>query len=316
MGTHPIFESDFDCLTDMPLVIPLKQTNDVDLVKPVSSFLKHTFADLGADVTLQMARELDNQRRIACVKALDKNETALMVLQKYHDQLVKIQGKIPITESECRVSFTWKDPFTSNKSILSSSSNKSKITLCSGEFEYMCVLWNTAALMSQVAASQTDDDDGTKAATKYYQQAAGAFGYLREYMAGVLNKEAPTSDLTASNLNVLQQYMLACAQEQIYNKASSGKMKAKILAGLCQQSAILYEDVAKHSGNLSKDLLAYSKAKTEYFKARTQYHQAMHCKADKGFGEMICRLEKTEGIIKGFIKVTTNQFSGTRVFNF
>lgn len=52
----------------------------------------------------------------------------------------------------------------------------------------MCVLWNTAALMSQVAASQTDDDDGTKAATKYYQQAAGAFAYLREYMAGVLNK--------------------------------------------------------------------------------------------------------------------------------
>ena len=50
--------------------------------------------------------------------------------------------------------------------------------------------------------------------------------------------------------------MLACAQEQIYNKASSGKMKAKILSGLCQQSAILYEDVAKHSGNLSKVITA------------------------------------------------------------
>ena len=52
----------------MPLVIPLKQTNDVDLVKPVSSFLNHTFADLGAEATLQMAKELDNQRRISCVK--------------------------------------------------------------------------------------------------------------------------------------------------------------------------------------------------------------------------------------------------------
>lgn len=53
--------------------------------------------------------------------------------------------------------------------------------------------------------------------------------------------------------------MLACAQEQIYNKASSGKMKAKILAGLCQQNAILYEDVAKHSGNLSKVLTVIKK---------------------------------------------------------
>ena len=64
----------------MPLVIPLKQTNDVDLVKPVSSFLNHTFADLGADVTLQMARELDNQRRIACVKG--KNTTCLFIQNK------------------------------------------------------------------------------------------------------------------------------------------------------------------------------------------------------------------------------------------
>ena len=39
-----------------------------------------------------------------------------------------------------------------------------------------------------MAAAQADDDAGTKQATKYYQQAAGAYAYLREYMAGVLNK--------------------------------------------------------------------------------------------------------------------------------
>ena len=70
----------FLLFSDMPLVIPLKQTNDVDLVKPVSSFLNHTFEDLGADVTLQMARELDNQRRIACVKG--KNTTCLFIQNK------------------------------------------------------------------------------------------------------------------------------------------------------------------------------------------------------------------------------------------
>ena len=44
-----------------------------------------------------MSRQFDNQRRVACVKALDKNETSLMVLMKYHDQLIKMAGKIPFT---------------------------------------------------------------------------------------------------------------------------------------------------------------------------------------------------------------------------
>ena len=52
----------------------------------------------------------------------------------------------------------------------------------------MCVLWNVASLMSQVAAAQDDDDTGTKQATAFYQKAAGIFCYIREYMAGVLNK--------------------------------------------------------------------------------------------------------------------------------
>ena len=116
----------------MPLVIPLKQTTDVDLTKPVSSFLRNTFSELGGEAALEMAKQFDNQRRVVCIKgkkqiwniffnrylALDKNETSLM---KYHDQLVKLSGKVPFTESDCRVSFTWKDPFTSNKGLLGGS---------------------------------------------------------------------------------------------------------------------------------------------------------------------------------------------------
>ena len=149
--------------------------------------------------------------------ALDKNESSLMVLMKYHDQLVKISGKIPFTEADCAVKFTWKDPFTSNKGFMSSGSrleskvkaddsydfSKTKIQLCSGDFELMCVRWNVAAMMSQVAAGQEDSDSGIQAAAKYFQQAAGIFLYVKEHMAGVLNKEVPTSDISAANLNTL-----------------------------------------------------------------------------------------------------------------
>ena len=69
----------------MPLVIPLKPTDDVNLARPVQSFLRNTFPDLGAEAAQSYSSQLDQQRRIACVKALDKNETSLMVLMKYHD---------------------------------------------------------------------------------------------------------------------------------------------------------------------------------------------------------------------------------------
>ena len=54
----------------MPLVIPLKQTTDIDLTKPVSSFLRNTFSELGSDAAIEMARSFDQQRRVACVKGI------------------------------------------------------------------------------------------------------------------------------------------------------------------------------------------------------------------------------------------------------
>ena len=46
--------------------------------------------------------------------------------------------------------------------------------------------------------------------------------------------------------------MLACAQESIYTKAKTGKMKQKTLAQVCQQCHGLYADVAKCAERLSK----------------------------------------------------------------
>ena len=83
----------------------------------------------------------------------------------YHDQLVKCIGKIPFTEAECPVKFCWKDPFTGNKSAFGSGS-KNKIQMTSGEFELLCVEWNVAAMLSQVASAQDSDDNGMQTAVK------------------------------------------------------------------------------------------------------------------------------------------------------
>ena len=141
--------------------------------------------------------------------------------------------------------------------------------------------------MTQVAAGQDDTSAGMQAAAKFYNQSAGIFQFCRENVAGVLNKEPPTSDLVGANLNCLQQYCLACAQEAVYNHAKSGKMKqgrpsklnfsnitSGTIAKVCQQAYILYTDVSKQADKLSKDLYAYSKLKASYFKAKAQFHAA------------------------------------------
>lgn len=283
----------------MPLTIPLKQSSDVDLSTRVASFLKNNFSELGAETSNQMASEFDKLRRTACVKALDRTETSLAVLTKYHDQLVKIQGKIPFSMKDCAVTFAWKDPFEKKGAF---SSSKGKIAMCSGDFEHLCVLWNCAALMSQIAASQMEDDEGAKEAVKNFNRAAGIYNYIKDNVAGVLNKETPTTDLLPTTLTTLSVYMLACAQEQIYQKASRGGMKENVLAKLCEQAYNLYKESNRHSQQISKDLVSYSSTKSKYFKARAQWHQAKAHQNDKLFGEMISRLRVAEGIVKDLSK--------------
>ena len=208
---------------------------------------------------------------------------------------------MPFNEQECAVKFLWRDPFTGNKGLLGSSS-KSKLSISSGEFELTCVRWNVAALMSQVAAQQDDGEAGNKAAAKFYNQAAGLFLFIKEHIAGVLNKEAPTSDLQPNNLQCLATYCLACAQEAVYNHAKSGKMKQGTIAKVCQQASVFYGDVAKTADRLSKDLLNYAKVKTAYFKAIAQFHEAAQNKDEKKFGIQIARLQLAQSILKPVAK--------------
>merc|ERR1711920_856206 len=47
MGTHPIFESDFDCLTDVIILCNVKMEEGVSWVRAVDSFIAQNETDLG-----------------------------------------------------------------------------------------------------------------------------------------------------------------------------------------------------------------------------------------------------------------------------
>ena len=89
-------------------------------------------------------------------------------------------------------------------------------------FERISVLFNTAAMMSQVASVQeVDTDDGLKIAQKYFQLSSGMFQHIKDHVHAAIPQD-PTPDFSQNTLEALGQLMLAQAQELCFMKAAKG----------------------------------------------------------------------------------------------
>ena len=62
--------------------IPLKKSQSVELIKPLSNYIKNTFSDEKLHDTKEALAELNQLRSNAVLKSLDKHETSLDVLQR------------------------------------------------------------------------------------------------------------------------------------------------------------------------------------------------------------------------------------------
>lgn len=70
------------------LQVPLKKSQNVDLIKPLTKYIKTTFSEEKLNDTKDALAELNQLRANAVVKSLDKHETSLEVLQRYDMNLV------------------------------------------------------------------------------------------------------------------------------------------------------------------------------------------------------------------------------------
>ncbi|XP_040492924.1 programmed cell death 6-interacting protein isoform X3 [Ursus maritimus] len=149
--------------------VQLKKTSEVDLAKPLVKFIQQTYPSGGEEQAqyCRAAEELNKLRRAALGRPLDKHEGALETLLRYYDQICSIEPKFPFSENQICLTFTWKDAF--DKGSLFGGSVK--LALASLGYEKSCVLFNCAALASQIAAEQNlDNDEGLKIAAKHYQE--------------------------------------------------------------------------------------------------------------------------------------------------
>ena len=91
-------------------------------------------------------------------------------------------------------------------------------------YERACVQFNCGAVASQIALLQNrSSDDGLKVACKYFQIAAGTFKALREDLQNQNAQTRGTSDLTEDVLFMLENVMLAQAQECFFDKVCGAR---------------------------------------------------------------------------------------------
>uniref|UniRef100_A0A3B4X9C9 Programmed cell death 6-interacting protein n=2 Tax=Seriola lalandi dorsalis TaxID=1841481 RepID=A0A3B4X9C9_SERLL len=278
--------------------VPLKKSSEADLVKPLSKFVTATYsAGEEQGEYIRAVEELNKLRKNALGRPLDKHESSLEILLRYYDQLCAVEPKFPFSENQLCLTFTWKDAF--DKGSLFGGSVK--LALASLGYEKTCVLFNAAALASQIASEQNlDNDEGLKAAAKYYQLASGAFGHIKDTVLSALNRE-PTMDISPETVGTLSLIMLAQAQEVFFLKATSDKMKDAVIAKLANQAADFYGDAFKqcqYKDNLPKEVLPVLAAKHCIMQANAELHQSVLAKQKKRFGEEIARLQHAAELVK------------------
>ncbi|XP_014843169.1 PREDICTED: programmed cell death 6-interacting protein isoform X1 [Poecilia mexicana] len=283
--------------------VPLKKSSEVDLVKPLSKFVTASYpAGDEQSEYLRAVEELNKLRKSALGRPLDKHESSLEILLRYYDQLCSIEPKFPFSENQLCLTFTWKDAF--DKGSLFGGSVK--LSLASLGYEKTCVLFNCAALASQIATEQNiDNDECLKAAAKYYQLASGAFSHIKDTVLSALSRE-PTMDICPETVGTLSTIMLAQAQEVFFLKATSDRMKDAVIAKLANQAADFYGEAFKqcqYKDNLPKyfyfqEVLPVLAAKHCIMQANAELHQSILAKQKKRFGEEIARLQHAAELVK------------------
>ncbi|KAK2721819.1 hypothetical protein QYM36_003960 [Artemia franciscana] len=274
--------------------VPLKITNDVDLIKPLQALLSARSSsgiDKQDDYKAAVF-ELNNLRQSATSKGIEKEDSYLEVMIKYHDQLLMLEEKFAPTD--ITIPFKWRDAFDKGSIF----GGKLSLTVTSLTWERFCVLFNIGALQSQIASLQNiNQDEGLKKASKLFQHASGIFMHLRSLLPIALGPNEPTPDIQSDSLYALSELMLAQAQEAVTIKAINDKMKPATIAKLASQASGFYSETQKLLQKdtvrnvWERDWIPRVSARLAFYLGVANYYQCAVCNAEKHIGEEIARAQ-------------------------
>ncbi|KAK7033123.1 pH-response regulator protein palA/RIM20 [Favolaschia claudopus] len=272
------------------LAIPFKKTYNIDLKEPLRNYLLvngsiHPDA-FKNDINKWLTLRKDG---VGGVVHVDRVNTTL----SYHAQLLSVLAKLP---TDIGVDFAYAPAFTPTSL---------PITLRNVAFERAAVLFNLAALYSQLAASEDrSTSDGIKRAIPNYQAAAGTLSYLRtsalpKLVFGLGDEEIPL-DLSLLFVQGLEWLMLAQAQECWWQNARLSNYKNPLLAKLAAHTAALYRSAITTIREAETSIqqlfpsswLSHWEAKQYHFEAVSQYRQSLAELEASNYGVELARLEQ------------------------
>ncbi|UXI18145.1 u4/u6 small nuclear ribonucleoprotein [Sarcoptes scabiei] len=278
------------------VAVPLKKTYEVDLVKYLKVSINAQYGNVD-EKSKDNLEVLNRMRNNATSRNIESSQEAnLELIQKYYDQLVLLQNKLP----QANVPFKWKDAFEKGGYLFSSST----LTVSTLNFEKVCILFNIGALMSTLGAYYCKEgafnDNSLKMAIKHFQGSAGIFQALKHTTSSSSDGNELTFDLQSDVLNLLQHMMLAQAQEAFFFKAYNDKIKENSIAKVVAQCVDFYSEVEKQINSINvKDKSFLPEwvdtiiLKHHAYRGVAEYYQAMVAKNNKDFGEQITRLTKS-----------------------
>ncbi|XP_008776264.2 vacuolar-sorting protein BRO1-like [Phoenix dactylifera] len=225
-------------VVNVMLSVQEKKTAAVDLYGPLRQYIAATFSEREAQANeddlqtvRQMRSDLESPSSTASSPELRRD-----LLQHYFRALALIEPRFPISPDRAHVhslAFTWHDAFKANK----------KVSLPSIHIEKAAVLFNLAAVYSQIALSaDRSSAAGLKQACNSFQAAAGAFAFLRDHVAAKAVAAGATLDVSPECAFMLERLMLAQAQECFFEKVIADAKPPGLCSKVARQVGLYYEE--------------------------------------------------------------------------
>uniref|UniRef100_A0A8C6HS28 Rhophilin, Rho GTPase binding protein 1 n=1 Tax=Mus spicilegus TaxID=10103 RepID=A0A8C6HS28_MUSSI len=267
----------------IPMIpLGLKETKELDWATPLKELISEHFGEDGTSFETEI-QELEDLRQ--ATRTPSRDEAGLDLLAAYYSQLCFLDARFFSPSRSPGLLFHWYDSLTGVPAQQRALA-----------FEKGSVLFNIGALHTQIGARQDCScTEGTNHAAEAFQRAAGAFRLLRENFS-----HSPSPDMSAASLSMLEQLMIAQAQECIFKGLL---LPASATPDICPDQLQLAQEAAQvateyglvHRAMAQPPVRDYLPAswtnlahvKAEHFCALAHYHAAMAlCESHPAKGEL------------------------------
>ncbi|SPO03635.1 probable pH-response regulator palA protein [Cephalotrichum gorgonifer] len=286
--------------TSTMIAIPFRKGSQLSLSSAIKQYINAKY-DQHPEMFRQDLEVVDALRRDA-VNVREAHPSGIKKLQAYAAQLVWMGGKFPI---DIGADFTWYPATGYNVDR--------PITHNNLKFELLNVLYNLAALYSQLAiSSATGTDEGFKSAANYFSLAAGVLTHMSTEVLPDLRMSDPPDDMDAHTLASLAQLSLAQAQESAWQKiVTGGKNSDAVIAKIAAKVSDYYDQAcveAKKTDGISLSWIYHMSAKHHHFASAAQYRAARDCLEKKKYGEEVARLKDAVSCVVTGLGVAKNGY--------